>query len=65
MPGGVRGGSREASPYPDFAGKAVILVTLGVGRRGYAEVHILGFVRSMRGLRRGDYVTTEKGWSTS
>ena len=28
----------------DFAGKAVVLVTLGVGRRGHAGVPILGFI---------------------
>jgi hypothetical protein len=28
----------------DFARKAVVLVTLGVGRRGHARVPILGFI---------------------
>jgi hypothetical protein len=49
----------------DCTGKAVVLVTRGVGRRGHAWGPILGCMCSLRGHRRGDDVTAEKGWSTS
>src|SRR5262245_23543351 len=37
----------------DLAGKAVVLVTLGVGRRGHVWLPILGCNGSWRGHRRG------------
>jgi hypothetical protein len=43
----------------DCSRKAVVFVTLGAGRRGYALLPILGFVCSVRGASMGDYVM---GW---
>src|SRR4029450_8875939 len=48
----------EAIVEPDamtdnFTGKAVVLVTLGVGRKGHVWLPILGCNGSWRGLRRG------------
>ena len=42
----------------DCAGKAVVLGAHGVGRRSHAWLPILEFTDSLRGHRRGDYVTT-------
>ena len=49
----------------DFAGKAVVFVTRGVGWWGYTWVPILGFIGAWREHLRGDYVTAQIGWSTS
>src|SRR5215468_10160064 len=61
---------REAIVEPDpmaddLTWKAVVLVTLGVSRRGHAWLPILGFVWSVGKHRWGDYVTSRKGWSTT
>src|SRR5215471_9518493 len=61
---------REAIVKPDpmaddLTWKAVVLVTLGVSRRGHAWLPILGFVWSVGKHRWGDYVTSRKGWSTT
>jgi hypothetical protein len=45
----------------DFPGKAVILVALGVGRRGHVWLPILGFNGSWRGYHRGHDVMRQEG----
>src|SRR5262245_13061387 len=60
----------EAIVEPDamtdnFPGKAVVLVTLGVGRRGHVWLPILGCNGSGRDIVRGKYVMAQAGWSTS
>jgi hypothetical protein len=48
----VAQGEAIVKPDPvadDVAGKAVVFVARGVGRRGHAGLPILGFIRSLRG----------------
>ena len=49
----------------DVAGKAVVLVPCGVGRRGHASLPMRGFDRSLRGQRSRDEVMTQVGGATT